>query len=189
MTLWIKKLLALKTQKSVLQKGRGWCSIYTQCILHHRRERNTYAKQLLMMLKSGKLKEPFTLSPPLGPLRPRPPGPPHVGGETVMSSSPPITFLKPSKSVSSRPSSLLSVHRPGGDPHQFSPLRPINPQDPVTASSPNKTTALEEAENLFSLPEEISHPIVTTVKINPLEWRFQPSLTSSVKVRWLYADL
>lgn len=168
------------------------------CIPYYRRERNAYAKQLLMMLKSGKLKEPFTLSPPLGPLRPRPPGLLHVGGETetLMSSSPPNTFLKSPKSVSSRPSSLLSTHRPGGGPHQFSPLRPISPQDPVSSSSSaNKTTArqLEEDENLFSLPEEISCPIVATaprgggsdLSSSPLEWKFHPSLTSSVKVTYI----
>lgn len=149
------------------------------------------------MMKSSKLKEPFTLSPPLGPLRPRPPALLQVGGETVMSSSPPNTFLKPPKSVSSGPSSLLSTHRPGGGSHQFSPLRPINPQDPVASSSANKTTErqFEEDENLFSLPEEIPCPVGTTalrgggsdVSSFPLEWKFHPSLTSSVKVA-VYCD-
>lgn len=150
------------------------------------------------MMKSGKLKEPFTLSPPLGPLRPRPPGLLQVGGETVMSSSPPNTFLKPPKSVSSQSSSLLFTHRPVDDPHQFSPLQPITPQDPVASSSVNKTTARQlEEENFFSLPEEISRPIGTTtsrgggsdISSFPLEWKFHPSLTSSVKVTYMAVTL
>lgn len=49
-TLWIKKLLAIKTQM---------------------KERNAYAEELLQMLKLGKLREPFTSLPSLGPLLPR----------------------------------------------------------------------------------------------------------------------
>lgn len=43
----------------------------------HREERNTYARQLLQMLKSGKLSHPFTTPPPLAGL---PPLSPHERG-------------------------------------------------------------------------------------------------------------
>lgn len=165
---------------------------------YHRRERNIYAKQLLKMLKSGKLEDPFTLTPPPGPLRTHRPGLLRISGETeaVMSSSPLSTFLKPQKSVPSfvsRPSSLLSTHRPGGDLYQFSPLpRATSSQHPLTTSSVDKTAErqAETAENLFSLPEEISHPLVSTASREersvkmcslPREQRFCPSLTSSIK--------
>ena len=91
--------------------------------LVYREERNAHARQLLEMLKCGKLEEPFTGPPPLGALKTTPHSYDREGGG-VFSSSLRDSFSQPPKSSSPILfSSLVSSHKV---PSTASPAKPTN---------------------------------------------------------------
>ena len=167
--------------------NHSYCCQLGVYFLYCREVRNAYAKQLLKMLGSGKLEEPFTSAPPLGALRPHQIGPLSRDGETevIIGSSPANTFSQPPKSVSallSRPSPLMSSHRPGSKVEVHSPLKPTS-QEQVSSSGTSKTAARQvRVANNFYLREGITRPsgsLAALVLTSPLH------ATTAATVRYL----
>ena len=147
-------------------------------IIFCREQRNAHGKLLLQMLRSGKLGEPFTSTPPLGPLKPLPPASLPRAGETelIMASSPLSTFSRPPLSLSlllSQPSSSLypATSRLNTGPRTYTPLKPTNGERNSNSSSSKTAAILVGTEVHSSAREKLSHhpttPLLTSLPPKP----------------------
>ena len=139
----------------------SYTSLHSTVPLRYREERNAYARQLLQMLKAGKLEEPFTSNPPTGHLQ-------TVGTDSLVTAkdTEPIVASSPTHTFSHHtPTTSTFLHLPpssSSTAHAYAPLKPAtNDHTPVSPTAAGKLNGASSTGERQSKHAPFLHPSIT----------------------------